>query len=49
MPGKSKPVPPKPPVVKVQTPVIKPNPMPGTTYGLTKVQDSVDRKKSPKT
>jgi hypothetical protein len=49
MAEKSKPVPPKSPVIKVQTPVIKPNPMPGTTYGLTKVQDSVDRTKSPKT
>jgi hypothetical protein len=36
---------PKPPVVKVQTPVIKPGDIPGQPAMLVKVQDSVDRKK----
>jgi len=36
---------PKPPVVKVQKPVIKPTPMPGGTAPLMHIRDSVDRKK----
>jgi hypothetical protein len=33
------------PVVKVQTPVVKPTPMPGGTAAIMRVQDSVDGKK----
>ena len=36
---------PKAPVVKVQTPVVKPTPMPGGTAPRMRIQDSVDRKK----
>lgn len=36
---------PKAPVVKVQTPVVKPGDIPGQPAMLVKIQDSVDRKK----
>jgi hypothetical protein len=35
----------KPPVIKVQTPVVKPGSLPGQPAMLVKIQDSVDRKK----
>ena len=35
----------KPPAVKVQTPVVKPTPMPGGTAAIMRVQDSVDGEK----
>jgi len=37
--------PPKVPVVKIQTPVVKPTPMPGGTATIMRVQDSLDKKK----
>jgi hypothetical protein len=45
MPNKKPVQPSEVPVVKVQTPVIKPTPMPGGTAALMKIQNSVDRKK----
>jgi hypothetical protein len=45
MAEKSIPKAPKTPVVKVQTPVVKPGSMPGQPAMLVKIQDSVDRKK----
>jgi hypothetical protein len=45
MPDKNPIQPPKAPIVKVQTPVVKPTKMPGGTATIMKVQDSVDRKK----
>lgn len=37
--------PPKIPVVKVQTPIVKPNPIPGPKASIVKVQDSWEKKK----
>jgi hypothetical protein len=42
MPNKT---PPKAPVVKVQTPVVKPGQMPGGSGPKMLIKDSVDRKK----
>jgi hypothetical protein len=45
MAKKSIPKVPKPPVIKVQTPVVKPGSIPGQPATLSKIQDSVDRRK----
>jgi len=45
MPDKEPIEPPKTPVVIVQTPIVKPEPMPGGTATIMRVQDSLDRKK----
>jgi len=45
MPDKKPVQPPKVPVVKVQTTVVKPGEMPGKTATIMRVQDSLDRKK----
>jgi len=42
MPNKQ---PPKAPVVKVQTPSVKPTQMPGGTAPLMQIKDSVDKRK----
>ena len=44
MPNNKPAKPPKAPVVKIQTPVVKPTPMPGGTAPRMRVQDSLDKK-----